>query len=76
MLVEGDGGSVKLAGMYFRPTHQVLVNGKKIESRFVNGRELELKVPPLQAGTHKVTVVDPGVPTSESAPIYLLVSFK
>jgi imidazolonepropionase-like amidohydrolase len=76
MLVEGDGGSVKLAGMYFRPTHEVLVNGNKIESRFVNGRELELKIPPLQAGTHKVTVVDPGVPTSESAPIYLVVSFK
>lgn len=76
MLAEGNGGSVKLAGMNFRPTHQVLVNGKKIESRFINGRELELKIPPLRAGTHKVTVVDPGVPTSESAPIYLVVSFK
>ena len=60
MLVEGNSGSVKLAGVNFRPTHQVLINGKKIESRFVNGRELELKIPSLKPGTHKITVVDPG----------------
>ena len=74
MLVEGNSGSVKLAGVNFRPTHQVLINGKKIESRFVNGRELELKIPSLKPGTHKITVVDPGIPTSESAPVYLLSS--
>ena len=75
-LVEGNAGSVKLAGGNFRPTHQVLINGKKIESRFVSGRELELSIPSLKAGTHKITVIDPGIPTSESAPVYLVVSFK
>ena len=66
-LVEGAAGQVKLAGANFRPTHQVLINGKKIESRFVSGRELELQVPSLKAGTHKITVIDPGIPTSESS---------
>jgi hypothetical protein len=54
----------------------VLLNGKKVESKFISGRELELKISALRAGTHKVTVVDPGIPTSESAPVYLVVSFK
>jgi hypothetical protein len=75
-LVEGSAGQVKLAGVNFRPTHQVLINGKKLESRFVSGRELELRIPALKAGTHKITVIDPGIPISESAPIYLVVSFK
>jgi imidazolonepropionase-like amidohydrolase len=75
-LVEGSAGPVKLTGVNFRPTHQVLVDGKKVESRFVSGRELELKLPPLKAGTRKITVIDPGIPTSESAPVYLVVSFK
>lgn len=75
-LVEGNAGQVKLTGANFRPTHQVLIDGKKAESKFVSGRELEIKVPPLAAGTHKITVIDPGIPTSESAPLYLVVSFK
>lgn len=75
-LTEGSAGSVKLTGVNFRPTHQVLVNGKKVASKFVSGRELELQLPALAAGTHKVTVIDPGIPTSESAPLYLVVSFK
>lgn len=75
-LVEGSAGQVKLTGTNFRPTHHVLVNGKKVESRFINGRELELNIPPLKAGTHKITAIDPGVPTSESNPIYFVVSFK
>jgi imidazolonepropionase-like amidohydrolase len=75
-LVEGSAGQVTLNGANFRPTHQVLVDGKKVESKFVSGRELELRVPSLKAGTHKITVVDPGIPTSESAPVYLVVSFK
>jgi adenine deaminase len=75
-LVEGTAGQIKLGGANFRPTHQVSVDGKKVESRFISGRELEVKIPPLSAGTHKITVIDPGIPTSESAPIYLVVSFK
>jgi imidazolonepropionase-like amidohydrolase len=76
VLVEGAAGQVTLSGVNFRPTHQVLLNSKKIESRFVSGRELELKIPALKAGTHKITVIDPGIATSESAPVYLVVSFK
>ena len=75
-LVEGSAGQLRLNGSNFRPTHQVLVDGKKVESRFVSGRELELRLPPLKAGTRRITVIDPGIPTSESAPVYLVVSFK
>jgi hypothetical protein len=53
-----------------------LLNGRKVQSKFVNGRELEVQIPPTNAGTHRITVIDPGIPTSESAPVYLVVSFK
>jgi imidazolonepropionase-like amidohydrolase len=75
-LVEGSAGKIKLTGSNFRPSHQVLLNGKKMESKFVNGRELEVQIPPINAGTHRITVIDPGIPTSESAPVYLVVTFK
>ena len=75
-LVAGNAGLVKLNGANFRPTHQVLIDGKKADSKFVSGREVEVQVPPLAAGTHKITVIDPGIPTSESAPLYLVVSFQ
>lgn len=75
-VVEGSAGQIKLTGANFRPTHQVLLNGKKIESRFINGRELEVKIPPTNAGTHKITVIDPGIAASESNAAYLVVSFK
>jgi len=75
-LSEGVTGQVKLSGANFRPSHQVLVNGKKTASKFLSGRELEIQVPALAAGTHKITVIDPGVAASESAPLYLVVSFK
>ena len=60
----------------FRSSHQVLVNGKKVASKFVSGRELEVQVPALAPGTHKISVIDPGVASSESNAIYLVVSFK
>ncbi len=75
-LSEGAAGAVKLAGANFRPSHQVLVNGKKAASKFLSGRELEVQVPALAAGTHKITVIDPGVAASESNAVYLVVSFK
>ena len=75
-LTEGAAGSVKLAGANFRPSHQVLINGKKVASKFVSGRELEIQVPALAAGTHKISVIDPGVAASESNAVYLVVSFK
>jgi imidazolonepropionase-like amidohydrolase len=75
-LVEGAAAQVKLTGTNFRPTHRVLLNGKPIQSKFLSGRELEATVPPTHAGTHKITVVDPGIATSESPPLYLVVSFK
>ena len=56
--------------------NQVLVNGKKAASKFLSGRELEVQVPALAAGTHKITVIDPGVAASESNAVYLVVSFK
>jgi imidazolonepropionase-like amidohydrolase len=75
-LVEGSAGQIKLTGANFRPSHQVLLNGKKIESRFINGRELEVQIPPTRVGTHRITLIDPGVASSESNAVYLVVSFK
>ena len=75
-IVEGAEAQVKLTGSNFRPSHQVMLNGKKIQSRFVNGRELELQIPAIKAGTHKITVIDPGVAASESNAAYLVVGFK
>jgi hypothetical protein len=75
-IVEGAEAQVKLSGANFRPSHQVLLDGKKINSRFINGRELELQIPATNAGTHKITVIDPGVPASESNAAYLVVRFK
>jgi imidazolonepropionase-like amidohydrolase len=75
-IVEGAEAQVKLGGANFRPSHQVLLDGKKISSRFINGRELELQIPATNAGTHKITVIDPGVPASESNAAYLVVRFK
>jgi hypothetical protein len=54
----------------------VLVNGKKVASKVINGRELEVQIPALAAGTHKITVIDPGVVASESNAVYFVVSFK
>jgi hypothetical protein len=75
-LSEGVAGQVKVSGANFRPSHQVLVNGKKTASKFLSGRELEVQVPALAAGTHKITVIDPGVAASESNAVYLVISFK
>ena len=75
-VVEGAEAQVKVTGSNFRPSHQVLLNGKKIQSRFVNGRELEIQIPAVHAGTHKITVIDPGVAASESNAAYLVVGFK
>jgi len=54
----------------------VLLNGKKIQSRFVNGRELEVQIPATNPGTHKITIIDPGVAASESNAAYLVVGFR
>ena len=75
-VTEGAANPVKLSGANFRPSHQVLVNGKKAASKFLSGRELEVQVPALAAGTHKITVIDPGVAASESNAVYLVVSYK
>ena len=75
-VVEETEAQVKVTGSNFRPSHQVLLNGKKIHSRFVNGRELEIQLPATNAGTHKITVIDPGVAASESNSAYLVAGFK
>lgn len=75
-LVEGSPGRIKLTGTNFRPSHQVLLNGKRMESRFISGRELEVQIPPSAAGTHRITVTDPGVAASESNAVYVVISFK
>ncbi|MBI4488459.1 MAG: amidohydrolase family protein, partial [Deltaproteobacteria bacterium] len=50
-LTEGSTGRVKLSGSGFRPTHQALLSGRKVESRFINSKELEVHIPAVEAGT-------------------------
>ena len=75
-VVEGTEAQIKVIGSNFRPSHQVLLNGKKIHSRFVNGRELEIQIPATNPGTHKITVIDPGVAASELNAGYLVVGYR
>lgn len=59
--------------------HKVTLNGRELETRFVNRSEIEATIPPQaikDAGTYIVMVIGQGDFASKSAPAYLIVSFK
>jgi len=79
-LIQGSGPTtIKVRGKGFWPFHQVLLNGRELETRFVSRGELDAIVPPdaiQNVGMYKVTVKSRGEPIAESNPAPLVVGFK
>jgi hypothetical protein len=79
-VTQGTGPTVlKVKGRGFWPFHQVLLNGKEMETQFVSRNELDAVVPAEaipDAGMYKVTVKSRGEPVAESYPAPLVVRFK
>ena len=70
---------LKVKGRGFWPFHQVLLNGRELETQFVSRNELDAIVPAdaiPDAGMYKVTVKSRGEPIAESNPAPLVVRFK
>jgi imidazolonepropionase-like amidohydrolase len=79
-ITQGTGPTVlKVHGKGFWPFHQVVLNGKEIETKFVSRSELQAIVPAeavKNVGMYKVTVRSRGEAIAESAPAPLVVKFK
>jgi hypothetical protein len=79
-VAQGSGPTtIKIRGRGFWPFHQVLLNGKEIETKFINRTELEAIVPPeaiANVGMYRVTVKSRGEPIAESHPAPFVVGFK
>ena len=79
-LTQGSGPTIlKVKGKGFWPFHQVLLNGRELETRFVSRGELDATVPAeaiQDVGMYKVTVKSRGEPVAESYPAPLVVRFK
>lgn len=79
-VTQGSGPTVlKVKGRGFWPFHVVLLNGRELETRFVNRNELDATIPPeaiQEAGMYKVTVKSRGEPVAESYPAPLVVGFR
>ena len=79
-LTQGSGPTIlKVKGKGFWPFHQVLLNGRELETRFVSRGELDATVPAEaieDVGMYKVTVKSRGEPVAESYPAPLVVRFK
>jgi hypothetical protein len=80
MVTQGTGPTrliVKGRGMW--PFHQVMLNGKPLETRLAARNQLEAIIPPeaiADAGDYLVTVKSRGEPLPESNPAHLVVRFK
>jgi imidazolonepropionase-like amidohydrolase len=78
-IVQGTPTTLKVSGRGFWPFHQVLVNGREVETKFVSRTELQAIVPAeaiKDVGMYKVTVKSRGETVAESSPAPLVVKFK
>ena len=79
-VTQGAGPTVlKVRGRGFWPFHQVLLNGRELETQFVSRNELDVTIPAdaiTDVGMYKVTVKSRGEPVAESYPAPLVVRFK
>jgi hypothetical protein len=77
---QGSGPTtLTVSGRGFWPFHQVLLNGRELETRFVSRTELQAIVPAeavKEVGMYKVTVKSRGEAIAESNPAPLVVKFK
>ena len=79
-VTQGSGPTtLKVNGKGFWPFHQVLLNGKELETKFVSRSELRGDVPAEaveDVGMYLVTVKSRGETIAESNPAPLVVKFK
>jgi hypothetical protein len=79
-IAQGSSATIKIsAHRGFDRFHKVTLEGKELETRFVNPGEIEATIPQQaikEAGTYTIMVVGQGDFASRSAPAYLIVSFK
>ena len=79
-VTQGSGPvTLKISGRGFWPFHQVMMNGKPLETTFVSRTELDAVVAPEaieNVGMYLVTVKSRGEPVAESNPAPFVVSFK
>jgi hypothetical protein len=78
-VTQGTATVLKVKGKGFWPFHQVLLNGRALETRFVSRGELDATLPAeaiADAGMYKVTVKSRGELVAESYPAPLVVRFK
>jgi Amidohydrolase family len=78
-VTQGTSVRLKVSGRGFWPFHRVLLNGRELETRFVNRSELQATLPGdaiQNVGMYKVTVRSTGEAVPESNPAPLVVRFK
>ena len=79
-ITQGSGPTtLKVYGKGFWPFHQVLLNGKEVETKFVSRGELDAIIPAeavKDVGMYLVTVKSRGETIAESNPAPLVVKFK
>jgi imidazolonepropionase-like amidohydrolase len=79
-VTQGTGPTLlKVKGKGFWPFHQVLLNGRELETQFVSRTELDATIPAdaiADVGMYKVTVKSRGEPIAQSNPAPLVVRFK
>ena len=69
--------TVKATAGRVAPWHKVALDGKELETRFINSSELQAALPSIKkAGTYALTVVSPRESGGRSTPAHLLVTFK
>lgn len=77
-MTQGTDATIKIAGKGFWPFHEVLINGKPLETTFVSRSELQAKVPAsviADVGQYKVTLKSKGELIAEFYPAPLTVKF-
>jgi imidazolonepropionase-like amidohydrolase len=78
-VTQGTGPTtVSIKGNGFWPFHYALLNGKELETKFINRRELQAVIPAdatREPGMYLVTVKSRGEPVAQSNPAPFVVSF-
>jgi imidazolonepropionase-like amidohydrolase len=76
---QGTSTTLRVKGKGFWPFHRVLINGRELETRFINRSELQAALPAdavSEVGMYKVTVKSSGETVAESGAAPLVVKFK
>jgi hypothetical protein len=78
-VTQGSSTTLRVKGKGFWPFHRVLINGRELETKFVNRSELQAALPAdavKDVGMYKITVKSSGETVAESGAAPLVVKFK